>query len=419
MAFRSIAAGLVVFGVLLAAITLPLRAAPAVQATTQRVTCPASVSIHVIDANTVDVLCDATGATAVPTAASTALPTSAATSVATNAPTSNPTSIPATPLPTVAPPPAGSGIWLSPAEIADLPTAGAAWDQLLGAANGSWGSPNLSDLNSNHDVLTLAGALVCAKLRGSAMCQKTASAIHSAIGTESSSRGLEVSRNITSYVIAADLIGYRDAGFVSWLSALRSKPMTDGRTIISTQEDRPNNWGSMASAARVAIDAYLGDATDLNRAATVFHGLMGDRASYSGFAYGDLSWQCTPAAPVGINPLGCLKNGHIIDGVIPDDQRRSGAFAWPPPCGTYPWESLQGITIAAQLLSRQGYPAWDWNDRAILRSYQWLYTNGCPPTGDDRGYPWLVNHAYGTIFAAISPAPSGKNAGYLDWVFGP
>jgi hypothetical protein len=129
-------------------------------------------------------------------------------------------------------------------------------------------------------------------------------------------------------VIAADLVGLHsyDAGkdeqFRSWLAAVRTETL-DGKTLISTDEDRPNNWGTHAGASRVAVDLYLGDKADLVRAAQVFKGWLGDRSAYAGFTYGDTAWQADPSKPVGINPKGATKRGHTIDGVLPDDQRRA------------------------------------------------------------------------------------------------
>jgi hypothetical protein len=104
----------------------------------------------------------------------------------------------------------------------------------------------------------------------------------------------------------------------------------DGKTLINTHEIRPNNWGTHAGASRVATDLYLGDKADLAKAAQVFKGWLGDRSAYAGFTYGDLAWQADPSKPVGINPKGATRNGHLIDGVLPDDQRRAGGFSWPP-----------------------------------------------------------------------------------------
>jgi len=327
----------------------------------------------------------------------------------------------ATPDPTPQPSGSISGIWLSAAEIANLPMTGAAWDNVKSKALGSWGTANLKDLNSNHDVYTLAGALYYARTHDSAMRSKVATAIMSCIGTEVGGRSLEPSRNIVSYVISADLISletYNTANnntFKNWLDDVRTEVL-DGKTIISTHEDRPNNWGTHAGATRVAIARYLGDTADLATAANVFKGWLGDRAAYHGFDYGDLSWQSSPSTPVGINPINATIQGHNVDGVLPDDQRRSGSFTWPAPKENYVWEALQGASVQAQLLSRAGYDVWNWSDKALLRAVTWLYNvNSYRPTGDDVYIPWIINKAYGTSFATVSPVAIGKNMSYTDW----
>jgi len=241
-----------------------------------------------------------------------------------------------------------------------------------------------------------------------------------AVGTEAGGRTLALGRNLVAYVIAADLIGLRefsaskDTAFRVWLADVRTKTL-DGKTLISTNEERPNNWGTHAGASRVAADLYLGASSDLARAAVVFKGWLGDRSAYSGFKFGDLSWQADRSNPVGVNPVGATIQGHNVDGVLPDDQRRGGGFTWPPPKENYVWEALQGALVEAQLLSRAGYPAWEWQDRALLRAVTWLHEQAkYPAGGDDSWQPWLVNAAYGTAFPAGSASP-GKNMGWTDW----
>jgi hypothetical protein len=116
-----------------------------------------------------------------------------------------------------------------------------------------------------------------------------------------------------------------------------------------------------------------------------------------------------------VNPKGATKNGHSIGGALPDDMRRGGAFAWPPKATGYPWEALQGATVAAQLLTRQGYPAWEWSDQALLRAAQFLYGINWPATGDDGWQPWLINYAYGTNFPTTQTGVTGKNMGFTSW----
>lgn len=327
----------------------------------------------------------------------------------------------AAPAPT--PQPSGSiqGIWMSQAEIMQLPMSGTAWDNLKSKANGSWGTANLKDLNSTHDVYTLAGALYYARTNDNNMRTKVATAIMSAINTENGGRTLEPSRNIVSYVISADLINlatYNSANnntFKAWLTSVRNKTL-DGKTIISTHNIRPNNWGTHAGATRVAIDRYIGDTADLALAANVFKGWLGDRTAYSGFDFGDLAWQSDPSHPVAINPVNATIQGKNVDGVLPDDQRRGCGFTWPPCKENYTWEALQGASVQAQLLSRAGYDVWNWSDKAMLRAVTWLYNiNGYRPTGDDVFIPWIINKNYGTSFATSSPVAIGKNMSYTDW----
>lgn len=340
------------------------------------------------------------------------------------APTSTP--VPMTgPAPTTEPaqpPSAGSGILMSPADLAKLPMTGSAWSRLKSTADGSLGVPNISDQESQHDTKTLAAALAYARTGQASYRTKAADAIMSAIGTEKGGRTLALARNLVSYVIAADLINLKsyDAGkdqqFRSWLSAVRNATL-DGKTLISTHNLRPNNWGTHAGASRIAADLYLDDKADLAKAAQVFKGWLGDRTAYAGFTYGILDWQADPSKPVGINPKGATLNGRNVDGVLPDDQRRASGFSWPAPKENYVWEALQGAVVQAELLSHAGYDAWNWSDRAMWRAVNWEYNvNGFQATGDDTFEIYIVNHAYGSSFP-VGAANTGKNMDFTDWMY--
>lgn len=324
--------------------------------------------------------------------------------------------------PAPTPPSNSLGILFSTEDIQKLPTTGAAWENVKSKAQSSWGSPNIKDGNSTHDVLTLAGALYYARTGDTAMRKKVADAIVSAQGTETGGRTLESGRNVVSYVIAADLIGLKeyDAGknttFKTWLSIIRDKEL-DGRTLVATHEKRPNNWGTHAGATRVAIDRYIGDVADLEKAAKVFFGWLGDRSVYAGFEYGELDWQSDKTKPVGINPKGATIDSKNVDGVLPDDQRRAGGFTWPPQKENYVWEALQGATVQAWLLHRAGYDVFNASDKALLRAVTWLYTvANFPPEGDDTWITWIYNKVYNTTFTT-KPASIGKNMSYTDWLF--
>jgi hypothetical protein len=365
------------------------------------VTCSTGFDVKVVDTHTLTISCAGATSTSVQ---STATPTRTTGPVATSTPG-----------------PVSGGIWTSAAELASKPMSGAAWSALKSTADEALGTPNISDQDSKHDTNTLAVALVYARTGQAPYRSKAAAAILSAIGTEAGGRTLALGRNLSGYVIAADLIQLRsydaagDARFRAWLSAVRRSNL-DGKTLISTHEDRPNNWGTHAGASRIAAALYLGDTTDLARAVLVYRGWLGDRGAYSGFSYGDLDWQSSPGAPVGINPVGAMIEGHPVGGVLPDDQRRGGGFTWPPSCENYTWEARQGAVVMAEMLKRAGYPSYAWSNNALLRSFQWSYGNGCPASGDDTWIPVLVNNAHGTTYPVGDGV--GKNMGYTDWVFG-
>ncbi|MCI3950225.1 MAG: hypothetical protein K0R11_2159 [Acidimicrobiales bacterium] len=320
------------------------------------------------------------------------------------------------------------GIWLSQAEIAALPTSGPAWDDVVEAASGSLGSPNIADQDSDHDVRTLAAALVAARTGDRAAKQKAVSALSGAIGTERGGRTLAAGRNLQAYVIAADVLDLQAADpavgnrFRDWLRAVRTTNL-DGNTLVETSNKRPNNWGTHATASLTAVAAYLNDRAELDRLSKVFRGWTGDRRAYAGFDFGDLAWQANPAAPVGVNPAGATLAGHAVGGALPEEMRRGGGVQWPPSGTGYPWGALNGAVVTAELLSRQGYDAWGWGNQALERAVRFLdglnrQFGGWGPANDDEWVLPLVNARYGTKFAAPASVGLGKNMGFTNWTHG-
>jgi hypothetical protein len=365
---------------------------------------------------------------ATPALTATAAPSSTPPPTATAAPTGTPAS-PATPAPSATPAPlaAVAPVLISRSEIASLPTSGAAWTALKARADATLGTPDIANQDDDTDIGVLARALVYARTGMTSYRSSALATIRAAVGTEAGGRTLALGRNLPGYVIAADLISLRTVDpafdqdvFRPWLRSLLTETL-DGRTLRSTHEDRPNNWGTHAGAARAAIAAYLGDATEMARVAKVFRGWTGDRAAYAGFSFGtDLSWQCDPDHPVAIDPAGCSRDGIVLDGALPDEMRRGGSLAWPPAPTDYAWEGLQGALLQAEILSRHGYDAWGWSDRALLRAVRFLYDRaGWPAIGDDEWQPWLIDARYGTALRGSAPARTGKNFGFTDWLYAP
>jgi len=100
----------------------------------------------------------------------------------------------------------GPGIWVSREELSRLPMAGPAWAQLKATADGDLGKADIANQDSNHDLRTLAAALVYARTCDQSYRAKAADAVMAAIETENNDRTLALGRNLVSYVLAADLI---------------------------------------------------------------------------------------------------------------------------------------------------------------------------------------------------------------------
>jgi len=323
------------------------------------------------------------------------------------------------------------GIWISRRELGGLPLTGAAWTNLLEASREYCGYADLSDQREDANVCIMAKALVTARTGDPGLRGDVIRAIEQVIDQRRYWGGaLALGRELGAYVIAADVIDLKnlmpalDMEFRATLSDLRTVWTEGGPTsLVDCHERRPNNWGAHCGATRAAIAVYLGDTADLERTARVFKGYLGDRSSYAGFVYGgpddDLSWQCDPSRPVGINPAGCARDGMSIDGVLSDDQRRGGSFIAPAPKESYAWEGLQGLLAQAVILERAGYPVFDWESQALRRAAAWLHWQAdYPAEGDDTWQPHVLNHFYGTSFPASKPARPGKNVGWTDWTHG-
>lgn len=343
-------------------------------------------------------------------------------------------------------------IWISEEELARLPTRGHAWERLEDAADDTSEEAEIADQDSNHDVTTLAIALVYARTGDTSYRETAAEAIVDAIGTEEGGRTLELGRNLLSYVIAADVIDLREydpeaeTEFREWLRSVRREPLgseaIERQTLIGTAEGTPSNWGGMAGASRAAVAVYLGDDDDLARLATVMKGWLGDRSAYpgipsnefgpedlgKGFRFGgpenDLSWHVDPSRPRGVNPKGANKDGHSIDGALPDDMRRGGEFTWPPQYTQYAREALSGYVALAEILFRQGYDVYEWEDQALLRATRFLWELEQEFPDRDWWEPdvpvyWIINYRYETSFPVEGGSEYGRNIDWTDWTHAP
>ena len=314
--------------------------------------------------------------------------------------------------------PSGS-LWISPQEIAALPTSGQAWSAMYGAAMSQWGTPTVADQDSRDDTDTLAGALVAARLGDDALRTKVRRHLMQLVAYHPYTRVLALARQLPSYVIAADVVGLdatSRAAFTAFLRSATTHKMaghSGGTDLASTALLSANNWGTMSRAAMAAVDVYVGDRGSLAAIADTQDAWLGG-SSPNHLRYSVTTWHVGPMR--GINAPGAQRDGHSLDGVLPEDQRRTGEYQWPAPQGTYPHEALQGAVVASVILHRAGALPFDAGDHALARAEHWLaMTNGNPAAGDDRNTPWLIDQYGRGSFAISSPTSTAKNMAWSDW----
>lgn len=293
-------------------------------------------------------------------------------------PSSTPVSIPSTtitPMPTSTPLAKGPviGIWTSPKELASKPMSGPAWEAVKSAADSLSDSPN-PDLDNQDDptnVAVMAAAIVYARTNNEIYRQKVVNALRKVEQFEPKGRSLAWARETGAYAIAADLVGYRTLQFENKMRMMVEGYICSqtGKTMLGMFKVRPNNWGTQAFGSLTAVYRYLKDDARLREVRDYF--VAGVKGESTQLEYGSLSWQFDEGNPRIINPKGAVKDcgGKVnIDGILPDDMRRGGGCSVDPSYTGYPWEAMQGITMAARILERAGMSIWEEDNNAICRA---------------------------------------------------
>lgn len=315
-------------------------------------------------------------------------------------------------------------IFLAAVEIANRPMEGAAFENVVDAAQ-TTDDNILGDPGDDGAIGAMANALLFVRTNDAAYRSVAIEIIEAAMGTECGHGSSPVrvhALKLGPLVEAANLIGYWTPEFAMWLEDRLHDDCGESRTLIEVMEQRPNNWGTTATASVMTIARYLGDKTLFDHSVAVLHGWLGNRAVYSAFDYGDLCWQHDPDNPVGVNPLGAVVDGVDVDGVLPDDQRRGGDCP-PDPVEeeNYVYSANAGVVVSCEIAHKQGHPAWGWEDQAELRVAMRIETDfaGGFVDGDatnDRWQGWLINWQYGagTVETADETTLS-KSYAFTSW----
>ena len=297
-------------------------------------------------------------------------------------------------------------LYTSADELADVPMSGLAWEQLLKAADeANPAKATVSDQDSNNNTHILASAIVYARTGIEKYKNKVISACENLVAHgRPSGTTLAWGRETGAYVCAADLVGYRTPEFEQWLQNMTTVWQTEGKTLRSTFDYKPNNWGTAAFASLVCIYAYLGDTLSLKTIRKRWISYIEGPAP-PGMKFKLVEeWQADPNDPRQINPVGSVKQGLDISGVQPEEQRRvDKKFTTTPHYTNYHWTALTGTITAAWVLDRLGMPIWSVGDSAIYRAaykYQVEWHNQFQDDfwarGDDLCLLPFLDYAYGT-----------------------
>jgi hypothetical protein len=337
-------------------------------------------------------------------------------------------------------------MWITRDELMSLPTSGSAWESMNEVAYGDWKwkSANLRDQDNKHHIYVLACAFVYARTGDASLQAKVRDGIVEAKQSmdeesewQTDNGVLAASRQIGSYVIAADLIDLQsfdpaaDVEFRNWLRIIRTTDIgTHGRftSITQTCENAASNWSGYACASRIAASIYLEDAKDVQRAANILRAWMGEREYYPADAPGEngyfqhtrayeSSWACDEANWTGVSPP-CIKSGVDINGALLEDASRGGGCCTLRGEGIeYSWEVLQGAYFAAELLYRANFGnPYEWSDQALKRALDFMERSGWGMTSPATSVPWLANARYGTSYPT-EPTIDARIMSWGGWLY--
>lgn len=325
----------------------------------------------------------------------------------------------------VAPPDAPSALGQDRDRLRQLPTRGGAWDALLEVADGDLGDVRLSDQESTAAGRTFAAALVYVRTGDVSYRNRVVRQLEQ-VPTSSlrSARALSVARQLAGFVLAADLVSYREQEFVSFVDEIRTRDLGNHgrwRSLHEASQETASNWGAWATASRIAAALYVGDDEDVAAAADVLRAFLGEGGASIRFEPTDdfdPTWVCgDPERWLPVNPPGC---GDRSGALVEEVSRSAGRYPSLDDTGlTYSWEALGGALLSADLLADNGYAdVHEWGDRALLRAAQFLHEHGGYPTDHSVNHyiPWVANDVYDVELGPLEPAGLGRQYGFTDWL---
>jgi hypothetical protein len=323
-------------------------------------------------------------------------------------------------------------ILIAGADLVTRPMAGDAWSTLAKDATGVWPAMSTSSQDAKHARLVVAGALYAARTGDPVIRDRVAAALYDLSSAPWYTDMLALARQLSGYVIAADLIGYRDPAFVAWVDAARTRIVDDHvrwTNLSFTAGNTTGNWGTWSLASLTAADLYLGDTGGVLRDWSIFAGYGVPFAS--GWAGGpfvktsawDPAWSSVASDGTKRLPIGLDVNGALVE-----DSSRSAGATLDSVGAMYDYESVRAITTTALLFRQAGYDATRVTDSQLRRLVDWLRATPYDDSIDGtlwgfRGHglgPWArfgLNELLGTTYPTDAPTNTDRHFGYTDWLY--
>lgn len=310
--------------------------------------------------------------------------------------------------------------YISPGELAVKAMSGADWDSIVVASDRTISDLSLIENQDNQDPgIVLAAAvrgvragdsiyitkardgLASYKARFDSDCDVTGNNYAAMTPRAGGNLWLSLGRTMNMLIPAMNLLGLVPGesaladDMCAWCDAfLNGDIVMENNTGGGNETLVGDAWGSGSNASShagylyTAMAAYRQNEEAFEIAWDKYRAFCGDRTSP---AHGTisiqspdgLSWSFVPGDPVALNEAGATKvvpaglpgagTTNNIDGAVVNDQRRGGAYQWPPIYSQYPWVGMLGLYGAALVFSRAGKPGWTLQNNAPERAveYQW------------------------------------------------
>lgn len=329
------------------------------------------------------------------------------------------------------------GIWLTPAEIADIPTNNASWSDLVTWSNKpmniindiTWTSGGSGPSDAQTPRAILARAIVgmrtgdTAKIdQAKSELDKVEAAINAAFNNVDEKWA---QRNIAPIAVAANILDYRPTSLRNSLRhVIYDKLFDNGSTTILASAMRGlTNKASWGRWSYMTVAYLIEDFAAVDSCVKAHAKAMGEAnwgASLNDHVFRLTSegsqddWQTLQPGgktnPIAVMPAETMWEGHGIGGMfIADQYRAANGPQWVPTFTDYTWECMSSYHAVMWAADHLGYEnVFSLGNYAMLRAYIFAISNhdgksAWLPSGNDTWHTSSIMAAYKPIFPTTIP----------------